>query len=93
MSSAKASAMRWFEKLLEKTLGKRKSSRIAIIQRVVQSSITLGDAFFLKLGYAVNKMSYALNKLQITMIESMIIASLWFGLIAMLIVWLVIYSG
>ncbi|MGB9827126.1 MAG: hypothetical protein ACPLSM_01235 [Thermosphaera sp.] len=91
MSSAKGSAMRWFEKLLEKTLHRGRSSRADLLRGILQYSINMGDAFFIKLGYVVNKLSIILNKVQITMIESMIMASLWFGLVAILIIWLVTY--
>ena len=91
MSSAKGSAMRWFERLLEKTLHRGKGSRSDLLRAMLQYSINVGDAFFIKLAYVINKVSILLNKIQLTMIESMIMASLWFGLIAVLIIWLVTY--
>ncbi len=77
--------------MLEKTLHRGKGSRSDLLREILQYSISLGDAFFIKLGYVINKVSTLLNKIQLTMIESMIMASLWFGLTAILIIWLVTY--
>jgi len=87
LSFLKSSAARWFEALLEDA--KRRASRRTRglrLEYVASSIARLGDKVFPRLVFAANLASRAINKLQLTMIESMIVASLLFGVLALILV-------
>lgn len=82
MSHAKSSAMKWFEYLLEDT-----RKKLARIRRrglpiwALEKLVNLGDMVFPRIVYTAERIANLVNKLQLTMIESMILASLWSGII------------
>lgn len=88
--SARASASRWFEKILEdarnRLLPRKKFSIGELLERLAR----LGDVVFPRIVYAANRIAEVLNRLQVTLIESMILASLWFGAISLLILLVVL---
>jgi len=87
MSYMKSSALRWFEALLEdarhrvRTVSKKLSTR-----RVLENLVNLGDIVFPKVIYISGRLAEVIGKLQITMIESMITTSIWYGLALVLLV-------
>lgn len=85
MSFLKSSAARWFEALLEdakKRVSRR--TRGLRLEYIASGIARLGDKIFPRLMFAVNLASRAINKLQLTMIESMIVTSLLFGILALI---------
>lgn len=85
MSHAKSSALKWFEYLLEdarKRLARIKGRGLSV--RILEKLVNLGDIVFPRIVYTAEKIANIVNKLQLTMIESMILASLWSGLILLL---------
>lgn len=90
VSYTKSSALRWFETLLENTRRKmRITGKRLSFSRVLESTMRLGDVVFPKIVYLTSKLAEFVGKLQITMIESMITASIWYGLILFVLVMLV----
>ena len=87
MSSLKSSVTRWFEALLEdakrRVTGKTRAPRLELL---ASSIVKLGDVVFPRLVHTATTLSQVLNRLQLTMIESMIIASLVFGASALALV-------
>lgn len=93
MSFSKSSALRWFEDLLEKTRAKLKTtSRHLSISSILEKVVGLGDVVFPKIVELAQFFARILNKLQLTMIESMIMASIWSGLILLALIILVVYT-
>lgn len=94
MSYVKSSALRWFESILENTRRKlairRKRSLFTI---TLEKLVNLGDIVFPRLIYIAGKIAIIVSRLQITMIESMILASLWSGFTILLIVVLITYMA
>ncbi|MEM4717968.1 MAG: hypothetical protein QXE81_04315 [Desulfurococcaceae archaeon] len=87
MSHARSSALKWFEYLLEDA--KKKMMRIRrrdSASRMLERLVNLGDMVFPRLVYLSEKLAYIINKFQITMIESMILASLWSGALLLLLI-------
>ncbi|MEM0001010.1 MAG: hypothetical protein QXP03_05160 [Desulfurococcaceae archaeon] len=94
MSYTKSSALRWFETLLEDAKRRMQiTGRKLSLSRVLESAMRLGDVVFPKIVYLTSKLAEAVGKLQITMIESMITASIWYGLILLVLVTLVILTA
>lgn len=87
MSHARSSALKWFEYLLEDA--KKRVMRIhskGTTSRILERLVNLGDIVFPRLIYTSERLAYVINRFQITMIESMILASLWSGAIILLLV-------
>lgn len=84
----KSSALRLFEKILEETRNKFKSISgfSSPLLKLVENIVGLGDKVFPKIMSTSDRVARLLNKLQLTMIESMIMASLWSGLIIILLI-------
>lgn len=90
MSYTRSSALRWFEVLLENARKKLKvSQKRWIITRVLEKLVNLGDLVFPKLIYLAERLATIIGKLQMTMIESMILASLWSGTVLLITVVLI----
>lgn len=90
MSFAKSSALRWFERLMDSARRKYMSLRKGALENYVEKLVGLGDVVFPRIARAAEDLARLINRLQITVIESMILASLWFGAIALLISILVV---
>lgn len=90
MSFAKSSALRWFERLMDSARRKYISVRRGVLESYAERIVGLGDVVFPRVARAAEDLAKLINKLQITMIESMILVSLWFGAIALLISILVV---
>lgn len=87
MSFLKSSATRWFEALLEDAKRRvTRGARTLKLEAFASSMVRLGDVVFPRLVHAANLMSQYINRLQLTMIESMIVASLLFGALALVLV-------
>ncbi|ADV64376.1 hypothetical protein [Desulfurococcus mucosus] len=84
MSYTRASIIRWFEEIAEKTIERLKPGRGLSPASIASRLANIGDTVFPWISHAVDVLSRRLNVLQLTMIESMILASLWFGAIALL---------
>jgi hypothetical protein len=87
LSFLKSSATRWFEALLEDA--KRRVTRRARklrLEAIASNIARLGDFVFPRLVHLADIVSRAINRLQLTMIESMLIASLLFGVLALTII-------
>ncbi|MGC8953981.1 hypothetical protein [Desulfurococcus amylolyticus] len=93
MSYIRASIVRWFEEIAEKTMEKLKSTRKGTLPTLMSSLTNIGDVVFPYISHLTDVLSRRLNKLQFTMIESMLLASLWFGFIAILLVIVTILLG
>lgn len=93
MSYIRASIVRWFEEIAEKTMEKLKSTRKGTLSTLMSSLTNIGDVVFPYISHFTDVLSRRLNKLQFTMIESMLLASLWFGVIAILLVIMTILFG
>lgn len=82
MSYARSSALRWFESILEDARKRARAARGKItLRRLLERAVRLGDVVFPKLVYLAEKAANLMGKLQITMIESMIMASILYGLL------------
>lgn len=86
MSYLKSSAARLFEEILEKAYGKLRKSRKVSLEALAEGISTLGDKVFTTVSKISNVLAQSLNRLQIVMIESMILTSLWFGLVMLIII-------
>jgi len=56
------------------------------LMKLVENMVGLGDRVFPRIVSISDRIARLLNKLQLTMIESMIMASLWSGLIIILLI-------
>lgn len=82
MSYVKSSALKWFENIVDNArkkivLARRKLS----LSSILEASMRLGDVVFPRLVYFAEKFASVISRLQVTMIESMISASIWYGLV------------
>jgi hypothetical protein len=92
--SSRGSALRWFEKLIEnatKEISRRAKASTASM--VAERLVRLGDVVFPRIVRLFRVLALFINKLQLTMIESMIIASLWFGVISIAILLALLMLG
>jgi hypothetical protein len=90
-SYARSSAIRLFEKILEEARQKlRLHEGMLSLRGFVERVVGLGDVIFPRLVLLSEMAAKALNRLQLAMIESMILASLWSGLILLLIVMIIL---
>ncbi|MEM4481720.1 MAG: hypothetical protein QXK88_05130 [Desulfurococcaceae archaeon] len=91
MSYTKSSALRWFESILENA---RRRARVTTgritLGKVLESMVRLGDVVFPKLMHTAERAAYVIGKLQVTMIESMITASILYGILLLTLVMLVV---
>jgi len=90
-SYARSSAIRLFEKILEEAKQKlRLHEGMLSLSGFVERVVGLGDVIFPRLVLLSEIAAKVLNRLQLAMIESMILASLWSGLILLLIVMIIL---
>lgn len=93
MSYTRSSALRWFEALVKDTRERvRVASKKLSMTKILENAINLGDIVFPKIVHSLSKLAEIISKLQITMIESMIMASMWYGLALLLLVTIVILT-
>jgi len=93
MSFMRASIVRWFEEVAEKTVRKLKPGREATYTAIAVRLTSIGDVVFPWITHVANILSRRLSILQVTMIESMILASIWFGVVTLLLVLIAIVLG
>lgn len=75
----KSSISRLLEEAYERAANKIKRAHGGLY-RALELAARLGDRAFSRVSWASERLAAALNRLQIRMIEPMIVASLWFGL-------------
>lgn len=93
MSSLMGSVIRYLEKVLrefESGVVKLKLSIPSIVEFILVKAVHYGDLFLNHLIYFIKKFSRVVNLLQISMLDSMIIVSMWFGVLALLLMLIVI---
>lgn len=91
--STKSTAARWFEKLMEDTRKALSPHKRLLINTLLEQAVRMGDFVFPKIIYVSEVLARKVNKLQITMLESMLLASLWFGVICILALLVIMSMG
>lgn len=86
MSYLKSSATRLFEEILEKAYSKLRKGRRTSLAAFAEEISTLGDRLFTTISKISTALAQFLNRLQLVMIESMILTSLWFGLVMLIVI-------
>lgn len=82
--SARSTAVRWFERLVESTKSRVRGLRGLSLSNLLERVARLGDEVFPRVVHLGEVLAERVNRLQITMLESMILASLWFGVICII---------
>lgn len=93
MSSLTGSVIRYLERILrefESGVVKLKLSIPSIVEFILVKSVHYGDSFINYVVYFTKKFSKIANLLQISMLDSMIIVSIWFGVLALLLMLIVL---
>ncbi|MEM1618130.1 MAG: hypothetical protein QXE77_01030 [Desulfurococcaceae archaeon] len=93
--SARSTTVRWFERLIEdakRRLSPSPSKRLSA-NTILEWSVKLGDVVFPRLVHVGEVVARGINRLQITMLESMLLASLWFGVICIMVLLVLIFTG
>lgn len=83
--SARSTAVRWFEKLMESTKTRVRGFRELSLSSLLERVASLGDEVFPRIVHLGEVVADKVNRLQITMLESMLLASLWFGFVCILV--------
>jgi hypothetical protein len=92
-SYTKSSALRWFEELLNKASKKIRYTRRGIsISSILENIVSLGDLVFPRLVRFADTLAKIISKLQVTMIESMITASIWYGVLLLVLVTIIVFT-
>jgi len=92
LSSLTGSIVRRLERVLKEFESGMASIRLSIpsvIEYLMVKVVYLGDRALALIVYFSKKLSEYINLLQISMIDSMIIVSLWYGFVTLLLVLLV----
>ncbi|MEM0198698.1 MAG: hypothetical protein QXJ16_00850 [Desulfurococcaceae archaeon] len=91
--SARSTTVRWFEKLIEDAKRRLSPSKRLSANTILEWSVRLGDVVFPRLVHVGEVVARGINRLQITMLESMLLASLWFGVICIMVLLVLIFTG
>lgn len=91
--SARSTTVRWFEKLVEDAKRRLSPSKRLKANTILEWSVRLGDVVFPRLVHVGEVVARGINRLQITMLESMLLASLWFGVICIMVLLVLIFTG
>ena len=91
--SARSTTVRWFEKLIEDAKRRLSPSKRLSANTILEWSVRLGDVVFPRLVHVGEVVARGINRLQITMLESMLLASLWFGVICIMVLLVLIITG
>ncbi|MEM0326112.1 MAG: hypothetical protein QW733_03680 [Desulfurococcaceae archaeon] len=91
--SARSTTVRWFEKLVEDAKRRLSPSKRLSANTILEWSVRLGDVVFPRLVHVGEVVARGINRLQITMLESMLLASLWFGVICIMVLLVLIFTG
>ena len=91
--SARSTTVRWFEKLVEDAKRRLSPSKRLSANTILEWSVKLGDVVFPRLVHVGEVVARGINRLQITMLESMLLASLWFGVICIMVLLVLIITG
>ncbi|MEZ0394761.1 MAG: hypothetical protein ABWK00_06970 [Desulfurococcaceae archaeon] len=89
MSYGRSSVLKWLEDAVKQSASRLRRGGVREIVGIAQWLTGLGDRLFASASFASSRAARIAERLQITMIESMIIASLWFGALLLLLVLLV----
>lgn len=93
MSSLTGSVIRYLERILrefESGVVKLKLSIPSVVEFILVKSVHHGDLFIDYVVYFIKRFSKIANLLQISMLDSMIIVSIWFGALTLLLMLIVI---
>ncbi len=93
MSSLAGSVIRYLERILNKFetgIAKFNLSLPSIIEYFLVRIVCFGDKLLSLIVYLVKRISRVVNLLQISMIDSMIIVSLWYGFLTLMLVLVVL---
>ncbi|MEM4762999.1 MAG: hypothetical protein QXH78_03090, partial [Desulfurococcaceae archaeon] len=86
--------LKWFEDLLDKAGRRLKhAGRTLSLSRVLESIVGLGDVVFPRMVRMAEVLAKLIGKLQITMIESMIAASIWYGVILFILITILVFAS
>ncbi|MEM1641406.1 MAG: hypothetical protein QXX15_01015 [Desulfurococcaceae archaeon] len=91
--SARSTTVRWFERLIEDAKRRLSPSKRLSANTILEWSVRLGDVVFPRLVHVGEVVARGINRLQITMLESMLLASLWFGVICIMVLLVLIFTG
>ncbi|MEM3927124.1 MAG: hypothetical protein QXU13_06070 [Desulfurococcaceae archaeon] len=92
ISHLRSSVVKWFENVREKA--RRNIDQVKFSYTLVAEKITgLGEIFFKYISALSNRLTMVLDKIQIRLIEPMIMASLWFGLISLIIILIIVLGS
>ncbi|MEM1699906.1 MAG: hypothetical protein QW123_03865 [Desulfurococcaceae archaeon] len=91
--SARSTTVRWFERLIEDAKRRLSPSKRLKANTILEWSVRLGDVVFPRLVHVGEVVARGINRLQITMLESMLLASLWFGVICIMVLLVLIFTG
>ncbi|MEM4101138.1 MAG: hypothetical protein QXE24_00470 [Desulfurococcaceae archaeon] len=91
--SARSTTVRWFERLIEDAKRRLSPSKRLKANTILEWSVRLGDVVFPRLVHVGEVVARGINRLQITMLESMLLASLWFGVICIMVLLVLIITG
>jgi hypothetical protein len=91
--SARSTTVRWFERLIEDAKRRLSPSKRLSANTILEWSVRLGDVVFPRLVHVGEVVARGINRLQITMLESMLLASLWFGVICIMVLLVLIITG
>lgn len=83
--STKSTAARWFERLVENVRMRVYTTQQLSLSLIMERVARLGDIVFPWIVHVGETVAKHVNKLQITMLESMLLASLWFGVICVIV--------
>lgn len=93
MSSLVGSVIRYLEKVLyelQSGMVRLKLSIPGIVEFTLVKTVHYGDLFLNRLVYFIKKFSRIVNLLQISMLDSMIIVSIWYGVLTLLLMIIVV---
>ncbi|MEM1878970.1 MAG: hypothetical protein QXJ18_04310, partial [Desulfurococcaceae archaeon] len=88
-----STTVRWFERLIEDAKRRLSPSKRLSANTILEWSVRLGDVVFPRLVHVGEVVARGINRLQITMLESMLLASLWFGVICIMVLLVLIFTG
>lgn len=94
MSSLTGSVLRYLERILKKMETRIYGFRFSIpsvLEYVLIKLVDMGNATIRGIVKSARVLSKYINMLQISMIDSMIIASLWYGFMLLLLVLIILY--
>lgn len=91
--SSRSTAVRWFERLVENARMRVYAARRFSLSLLMEKVARLGDLVFPWVVHLGEVIASRINRLQITMLESMLLASLWFGVICITILLVLLLAG